>query len=392
MPFRDDGEALHDRGDRLDGDLASAKKAYEQAKERRLNHLEEEVVAAQERLRQMQATLGELREGKPAPKAPSKLLAVALPIGLIGLMGFAFGQVSGKCAARKAAQRAAAASMMAPPTVAGARFGGLEAASGPHVSSVRVTWKATVKQASGVPLQHGDACSIEAEMGSTGSMVEWANVRVLCGERVLYKKGDYVGSVTNMGVDEFPGAEPGSFGYNLMLEEHTTLDADKRSQVSIDTEARTAAIWRDKGAAFRVELDIASPLALTHNQAGPLFTSTRFHEADLKNRQTFQARVTQATGQAPVAQGATCTVNTVPDTPNPGGSCRVFIRCGDKAIYGGASTGFAACTGKGATLDAVDNGYTMDDGDPRLHLDMAAKQITVTEQDVSSWSVTLRPE
>lgn len=76
-------------------------------------------------------------------------------------------------------------------------------------------------------------------------------------------------------------------------------------------------------------------------------------------------------------EGASCTVRVESVDARPF-DCRVEVSCEGQTLYGAsADTGYVRCGGRGRILDG---GFTAQDGDPRLELDLARGRVVVEEQ------------
>lgn len=405
MTFREDGEGINDRAERLDHELEMAQKSLNDARERRMQHLEQEMADAQERLNHMQATLRVLkgeqnrdaREFEPAPPVeartrPSMLVSLAkampvmLPVGMVAMLGFAIGHGSARKhhpsypMSKKSAVTATSARMTGSASTKGT-------ASGPETTA-RVRWEAKVRKSTNLDIPAGTSCRIEGRFTSRGAYLAGANVEVWCGDKQVYDKGIFTGPEAVVSVDEF-ATEKGAFVYSLDVEDTQRPVFDKRATASIDTDAHVAVISRDIGETFRLELDVdtvATPVA----SSGPLFNSVRPGSAAPHARLARAAHVVSTSGAAPVSSGEKCTVEVVPATPRSGWSCRTFVRCGDKAVYGEQRTGFGDCSGDDSSLQIRDMGFTMEDGDPKLEADFARGALSIHEEDTKAWKVQLK--
>lgn len=398
MTFREDGEGLNDRADRLDHDLQMASKSLGEARERRLVHLEHELADAQDRLNRMQQSLKLLRDdqnppasppppafGPPAPMAAlARALPVLLPVGMVAMLGFAIGHNSGF--RRHSMQMRRPMAMNAHMTGSTSTRGSIE--SGASEATARIRWNARVKKATGLDVAPGSACRIEGRFGSRGAHLASANVEVWCGDRLVYEKGTFTGPEAVVSLDEY-ATDNHAFVYNLDIDDTTRPSFDKRSTAAIDTDAHTAVFTRETGDTFRLELDV-EPVAAPMASSGALFNVPRASSAAPHARIARAAHVVSASGAAPVASGDRCTVEVVPATPRSGWSCRAFVRCGDKAVYGEQRTGFAECSGSDDKIQVRDLGFTMEDGDPKLEADFARGSVTLHEEDTSTWSVQLK--
>jgi hypothetical protein len=255
-------------------------------------------------------------------------------------------------------------------------------------ATARVRWEAKVRKSTGLDLPVGTSCRIEGRFSSRGSYLSAANVEVWCGDKQVYDKGIFTGPEAVVSVDEF-ATEKGAFVYSLDVEDTHRPGFDKRATASIDTDAHVAVISREVGDPFRLELDVdtvAAPVATS----GPLFNSQRASNAAPHSRITRPAHVVSASGTALVSSGDKCTVEVVPATPRSGWSCRTFVRCGDKAVYGEQRTGFGDCSGDDSRLQIRDMGFTLEDGDPKLEADFSKGTVTIHEEDTKNWKVQLK--
>ncbi len=400
MTFREDGEGLNDRSDRLDHDLQMASKSLNEARERRLQHLEHELADAQDRLNRMQQSMRILRDDQGPPAAPpatlfsagpsapmaaiAKALPVLLPVGMVAMLGFAIGHNSGF--RRHSMMQMRRAPLNAHMTGSTSTRGLSE--TGASEANARIRWNAHVKKASGLDLAPGSACRIEGRFGSRGAHLASADVEVWCNDRLVYEKGTFTGPEAVVSLDEY-ATDNHAFVYNLDLEDTTRPAFDKRSTASIDTDAHTAIISRDTGNTFRLELDV-EPVAAPLAASGALFNVPRAASAAPHARIARTAHVVSATENAPVASGDRCTVEVVPATPRSGWSCRTFIRCGEKAVYGEQRTGYGECSGSDDKIQVRDLGFTMEDGDPKLEADFARGIVTLHEEDTANWNAQFK--
>jgi len=404
MTFREDGEGLNDRAERLDEELEMAQKTLNGARERRLQHLEQELADAQERLNKMQAAMRLLRDD-PAPEAPApspvsaprvsplvnlaKAMPVLLPVGMVAMLGFAIGHSSARKhhpfhGLSKKAPTAVNAKMTGSASTKGSSVGGSTE------STARIRWNAKVRKSTNLDVPAGTSCRIEGRFTSRGALLSAANVEVWCGDKMVYEKGAYSGPDAVVSVDEY-STDNGAFVYNLDVEDVRRPGFDKRSTATIDTDAHIAVISRDIGDSFRLDLDV-EPVAAPVASSGPLFNTPRPLTAAPHARVARNARVVGTSGNAPVSSGDRCTVEVVPATPRSGWSCRTFIRCGDKAVYGEQRTGYGECTGTDDKLQVHDMGFTMEDGDPKLEADFSKNSLVIHEDDTRAWSAQFKLE
>jgi hypothetical protein len=101
---------------------------------------------------------------------------------------------------------------------------------------------------------------------------------------------------------------------------------------------------------------------------------------------SYPGRVTAARGPGSPSRGAFCAI--VFDARADGGHCRLTVRCGGDAIYGGAEEAWASCRVTPAHIVATDLETTPFDGSPQLVLDTEAGILTigdVSSRPRSSW-------
>ncbi|UJR85815.1 cytochrome c oxidase assembly factor Coa1 family protein [Sandaracinus amylolyticus] len=104
---------------------------------------------------------------------------------------------------------------------------------------------------------------------------------------------------------------------------------------------------------------------------------------------TYDATVRSIVGTPPVREGASCRVAIAPsDGDYP---CHVRIACGDVALYGSDSLGYASCHADAhGALVARDPNTTSSGGDPMLDLRLGEQLVIVSDQDASgTWLVEL---
>lgn len=105
---------------------------------------------------------------------------------------------------------------------------------------------------------------------------------------------------------------------------------------------------------------------------------------------SYRARVATVLGEAPVAVGDACTVAVEPAPPGGTANCRVLVDCGGRRLYGAGTTGYALCNGAPAALVARDDLPTSSGGDPTLDLDVAGREVILTDQTGrGTWVVQL---
>lgn len=414
MGFRDEDDATRARAEALQRELDDALRELG-----RMQISEREATAEAETLRGRVAELEKAQAllsppAKPAlPKRPSAgvrplvMLAVVL---LAALGGVLFVQDQKRqeqadaAAARRAVEMAAIARISEQQREARAaeeqRRAAEVAEPEPEVAAeteesspaperpmrhVEIEWPAKVLRAEGKSLRRGARCTVQASLESDGAEHLNASVDVTCGDEVLYRWADSLGSGMQMR-DCNVGETPGSAGVFL----HTLTCSDLgartgRPQLSLDTEGHSAVVWREAAPTFRVELAVSGdgrapgpPLGVQNEGAAAAFAPV-----------VRTARVTNVSGSAPVARGAACEVRVEPRPGNQ--NCRTVLRCGTAILYGNrSSNGFNACElADGAFVRVRDDHTTAEGGDPRLDFDLAAGRIVVGDDD-PTWEATLQ--
>jgi hypothetical protein len=106
---------------------------------------------------------------------------------------------------------------------------------------------------------------------------------------------------------------------------------------------------------------------------------------------TYRARVATILGEPAVAAGDACTVTVEAAPPGGTSNCRVRVDCGGRLLYGAGTTGYASCSrGQAGGLVGRDDMPTSSGGDPTLDLDVAAREVILTDQTSrGTWVVQL---
>lgn len=101
-------------------------------------------------------------------------------------------------------------------------------------------------------------------------------------------------------------------------------------------------------------------------------------------------RVSLATENAPVENGARCTLEVVPTSEYDQFNCRAEVRCGGLMLYGGPNLGYMMCSfDNGRPGFAHDRWVTNNDGDPRFYFDAERNRALVSDGRSSSYSVEI---
>jgi hypothetical protein len=85
--------------------------------------------------------------------------------------------------------------------------------------------------------------------------------------------------------------------------------------------------------------------------------------------------VTRAGLASPAPEGTTCLLRMQPAWRS-GVNCQVRLTCGDEDLFGGRRVGgYAVCDTDDGAFASADDGERVTDGDPSLHVDVAAGTI-----------------
>lgn len=106
----------------------------------------------------------------------------------------------------------------------------------------------------------------------------------------------------------------------------------------------------------------------------------------------MRAEVEEATGQAPIKKGASCTVSIRSHSKLQ--NCRILIQCGDATLYGGEKggvrLGFNKCEVEGGKpVKTARTTHEEAGGDPVIVYDLSKKEILL-EEDAPAFTVKLR--
>ncbi|WP_438040861.1 hypothetical protein [Sorangium sp. So ce128] len=389
MQYRDERDALRGRVDSLEEQLAAARKELEEHRDddraARVEQIERQMAEARRVLDQLGRELAAVR-GRPKRSSAVPLLVTMAGVGLCAM-------IASYLLARPARETMAIVQQPALPPPAPplpelpapvpepAQAPPEPAAPAREAPSrtATATWRATVTRATGLPLAAGAACTVEAELASSGDDIRVPALRVLCGGKPIYRSSDPLNgmSMFSSGVEEDSGPEPGTYVYALSYQDKGSR-AGERAEVSLDSIRKAGAVWRDSAPAYRVELMLAYQSLSVAGE--PLLDATR-------KALRRSARVTESTGPSPVKVGQRCALLVSP-LPR-GGKCLTRLACAGRMLYGAGTTGVSECTVEGDKVVRVHDGNTTPNGgDPALELDAATGRITVKD-DVggAAWTV-----
>ena len=394
MNYRDERNALRGRVDNLEQELQVAKKELEERRdegeqEERVKQMEREMADARRQLDRLGAELAKVRGDEPrTSKAPLVVGIVVVAVFLLGGLGFALRSRD------PAPVIAAPPPPIVTPVVAPTpeppkpappqetRPAAPEPEPAAPAPTATAQWSGKVTRATGAGVPVGATCSVTATLASSDTRVKVSNLDVTCAGKPLYRSSDPLEGMSQYGssVEEDSGAKPQTYHYALTYQDKGPRSG-KRTEVSIDTIRKVAAVWTDSLPAFRVEFSLpyqSEPVA-----GDPLLDATRG-----TLRRAGAVKRVEGTG-SPVKLGARCMLRASP-LPRAG-DCLVRVECGGVMIYGSGTTGVARCSVvDGQVATAEDKNPTPAGGDPLLTLDAAAGAILVSDEiGASKWSVTI---
>lgn len=380
--YRDDRDALRGRVQTLEEDLATSQKALQESQKMadgsRVEELERRMGDARRIIDGLQHELDGLRP-KPVPRSNLALPIVGGACAIAMIAGATALMVRPKPSARSrtvvAAQTPAAETPVTPPAP-------LSPPSPvkpvlPQRKSI-ATWTAKVTNATGAAIAVGTRCVLNATLAGNGESLDVAGLEALCGDKPIYRSADALNGVSmqSSGVDEEPGPAGGLVYASLRWEDKGTRTG-ARSQISVTSSRRAAAVWSDTAPAFHVDLAIEPKSAPVPGPAMLEGTARALRTALVASA---------VTGPAPVKKGASCAIFVVPSKQK----CPVRIDCGSVVLYG-AEGSISPCTLEdGLVVRASDPEVTSVDRDPALSLDVADKHARVWDGDgPTAWSVEL---
>lgn len=380
--YRDDREALRGRVETLEEDLATSQRALQESQKMadgtRVEELERRMGEARRVLDGLQHELDALRP-KPAlrPNLALSIVGGACALAMIaGAMALlARPKPSAKSQTVTIAPTGAAKTPAALPPPVPAPSPAKPAAP---LRKSHATWTGRVTHATGAAPAVGTRCVLDATLAGNGDSLDVTGLEVLCGDRPLYRSRDALEGISmqSSGVDEEPGPPAGPVYAALRWDDKGTRTG-ARSQVSVTSSRRAAAVWSDTAPAFHVDLAIEPKSAPV---PGPALL-------DGTARALRTGLIASAvTGPAPVKKGAACSLVVVPAKQK----CPARIDCGSVVLYG-ADGSIAPCTLEdGRVVRASDPEGTSVDRDPALSLEVADKHARVSDGDgQAAWSVEL---
>lgn len=265
MDYRDERDAMRGRIENLEQDLATANRELEERRRAedpaRLAELEKQLAEARRKLDDVGGELARLR----GTRRPGNVLTVVVGVVTIagGVLGFAL------FAARR------------PPPIAPPPSRGLPVEEAPKPIATtpppapvvpglqaKARWTGSVTRATGLALAPGTACVLDATLEGGARGIVAKELSVSCGGKVLYRSTDKLEgmSMNSSGTAEEPGPSAGTQVYQLAYHDKGTRTG-ARNEISLDTESKTGAVWRDSAPMWRVELSIAPKSAPVQGDA-----------------------------------------------------------------------------------------------------------------------------
>ncbi|XYH97842.1 hypothetical protein ACMHYB_60505 [Sorangium sp. So ce1128] len=395
MHYRDERDALRGRVDSLQEQLATAKRELEDQRDddraARVAQLERQMAGAQRVLDQLGRELDEVRGRRrrslvaPVLAMTAGLVICSTVIGSLLLKPASEGTVD---AVPLPVVVPTPAPVPMDPVLEPAQPPPAPATPAPERPSrtATATWKATVTRATGLPLAAGAACTVEAQLASSGDDVRVPALQILCGGTPIYRSSDSLNgmSMFSSGVQEDPGSAPDTYVYAISYEDKGSR-AGERAEVSLHSIRKAGAVWRDSAPAYRVEL--ALPYQSAPVKGEPLLDATG-------KALRRSARVTEATGPSPVKVGAKCTLRVTP-LRSPGNQCITRLECGGHMLYGAGTTGVSECTVEKNEIVRVRDGHgektRLGGGGPAFDLDLATGRVTVRgEVARGTWTASVQ--
>lgn len=395
MDYGNERDALRDRVDNLESDLADAHVGTD--RDTRAAQIEARMADARQLLDDLGRELEQVRGvvPPPPPRRPAEGNAAAIVVPMLVIGTIALGAVAGVLLFRKASPKKpvpvamfprdpypAGSTPSADPTAPLAPTGSAERDPPSAPRQVVAHWSARVTRATGSSLHVGSACSVDATIEARDGKSKIVLLDVACGggAKPLYRSSDKTSgmSMTTTGIQEELGEQPGTTRYALHFED-TGARTGARSQVSINTLKSVVEVWSDSAPSFRVGMSVAV-------KSQPVVTSPLMDGTRKTSRESFTVK--QVTGTVPVKAGTVCQLRASPADEK---QCHLQLVCGPHILYGKGGNSVAPCTvGDEAMTSAADESPSSKDGDPTIKVDGSTGTIEVSDdQPTPGWSVTL---
>ncbi len=172
--------------------------------------------------------------------------------------------------------------------------------------------------------------------------------------------------------------------------ERRAAEAEQRAQDLSEALARSEAEAARREAEAHAAIDPVAPSSVAPEPV-PLLPEPPIDPASLVDHSIdFPAilrdgRVVSVTGDAPVARRARCRISIAAASSD----CRADVFCGSESLYPRTGRGgYFHCQVSDHVLESgADSNPTSSSGDPRLELDVAHRQITISDGPSPEWSV-----
>lgn len=255
MGYRDDRDALRAKVEGLERELDATKRELEaeRGEDDRVAEIERRMAEARAVLAELEAELARVRGRRGDETRARKTLLIALVLAIGGGAAAAY-WVQVRSPPPVPVVAPPPPPMPAIPPAPEPSAPPPKPSPPPPGRRVTAVWPATVKRAKGVVAVD---CEVTATLESRGSDIRVPALEVTCGGKPVYRSTDPLNGMSSFssGVEESAGPEPGTATYALVYEDKGPRTGS-RAEVSIDTTAEAAAVWRDSVPAYRVELKL----------------------------------------------------------------------------------------------------------------------------------------
>jgi hypothetical protein len=289
MDYRDERDALRGRVENLEQDLAAAKQQLhvegDAGRAARIAEIERQMAEARGFLEKLSDELDALKTPPAGPRLPARQRNGAAMIAMVALacaggMTIAYGLAVRSLPPARDVPRSPFQPAL--PSLPGASTITLPRAPPPMVEPMPVprtvvaAWEGRVTRVTGVPpVAPGRACRVEATLRRAGNQIDVDQLDVQCGGQTIYDSRIPLNGVSmnGAGVVEQTGRSPaGTNVYRLGYQDQGARSG-RRNEISLDTDEKSAAVWKTSVPAFRVE--IALPKWSTPVVADPLLGPSR---------------------------------------------------------------------------------------------------------------------
>ncbi len=364
MPLRDDREALRARLDANVRELEEAQEELEDAK-RREGASSAEAETLKKRVAALEKELQKSGRAPTNPRAPAANKSRSLLVGILAAVVLAGGAVfvfsmpdDDKPTAAAVAEQPQTPLVPAAPAPIARTF----------------VFSARVELAQRLGLSVGQECRVEAESSIVGRDVEPREVRVRCGEQMLYRSSDASGAGVTM-LDGSATLVPGpsaSSARALLRWSDTGARSGGRPNLVIESWEERAIISDPSDPSSLIALAIA-PFSEPVDFGAPVDP-----EATFRSSLRLEGHVTETNVEGLTSVGDACRVLVRPDVSG-GFTCRVRVACGTNVLYGAGTSGMCRCDAN-EPLRIEETRVTSDDGDPALSVDLGERRVVITDR------------